>query len=184
MTSRATHAMRNVCAFTFFLAGFVIAGIAPFLSGCRDTAEFSTGSGHYEGAVVSGSFVRTGIADGTRACVTLDADHLQNTPGMLWTNDGRFHATPLRPIPQIWHDPLSTFSFGEGRTKNLMYVVSPSLDAGDPGTDVMAVVSLMHTGGIEVRLIRGAPDADGGDVDADIIFAVFDLDSTPGPCPF
>lgn len=166
------------------LAGFAIVAAASSLVGCRDTAEFSTGSGHYEGAVVSGSFVRTGIADGTRACVTLDADHLQDSPGMLWTNDGRFHATPLRPIPQIWHDPLSTFSFGEGRTKNLMYVVTPMTDAGDRGTDVMAVVSLMHTGSIEVRLIRGAPDADGGDPDADDVFAVFDLDTNPGPCPF
>ena len=79
---------------------------------------------------------------------------------------------------------MSTFSFGEGRTKNLMYVVTPAADAGDNAGDVLAVVSLMHTGGVEVRLLRGAPDADGGDLDSDDIFAVFSLDSTPGPCPF
>jgi hypothetical protein len=163
---------------------FVVSAIAPFALGCRDTAGFSTGSGHYEGAVVSGSFVRAGIADGTRACVTLDADHFQDAPGSIWTNDGRFEATPLRPIPQIWHDPLSTLAFGEGRTKNLVYIATPVRDAGDTGSDVMAIISLMQSGSIEVRLVRGAPDPDGGDVGSDDIFAIFDLASTPGPCPF
>ena len=85
--------------FSGILAGFAIAALALASAGCRDTAGFSTGSGHYEGAVVSASFVRSGIADGTRACVTFDADHLQDAPGSLWTSDGRFHATALRPIP-------------------------------------------------------------------------------------
>ena len=168
-----------------FYGGFAIVCLALGASGCRDTAGFSTGSGHYEGAVVSGSFVRAGVTDGTRACVTLDADHFQDAPGSIWTNDGRFEATPLRPIPQIWHDPLSTLAFGEGRTKNLVYVSTPLRDAGDTGGDVMAIVSLMQTGSIEVRLVRGAPDGpDGGDVGGDDIFAIFDLASTPGPCPF
>lgn len=161
-----------------------VASLALLAVGCRDTAGFSSGSGHYEGAVVSGSFVRTGIADQTRACVTLDADHFQDAPGALWTDDGRFHATPLRPIPQLWHDPLSTLSFGEGRTKNLIYVVRPNGDGGPPSADVFAVVSLMQTGSIEVRLMRGAPTSDGGDVDNDDLFGVFDLESKPGPCPF
>ena len=153
--------------------------------GCRDTAGFSTGSGHYEGTVVSGSFVRSGIADGTRACITLDADHLQDAPGTISTSEGRFHATPLRPIPQIWHDPLSTLSFGEGRTKNLIYVATADPgDSGDSGGDVMMFLSLMQTGSIEVRLLRGAPDADGSDAGAADIFAIFDLVTTPGPCPF
>jgi hypothetical protein len=161
------------------------AGLAIGACGCRDTAGFSTGSGHYEGAVVSGSFVRAGVVDGTRACVTLDADHFQDAPGSIWTNDGRFEATPLRPIPQIWHDPLSTLTFGEGRTKNLVYVASPTRDGGDTGGDVTAIVSLMQTGSIEVRLLRGAPDSpDGGDVGGDDIFAIFDLSTAPGPCPF
>ncbi|MEO8798122.1 MAG: hypothetical protein ABI551_09575 [Polyangiaceae bacterium] len=165
-----------------FSAASAIAALALLAVGCRDTAGFSSGSGHYEGAIVSGSFVRAGIADQTRACVTLDADHFQDAPGALWTDDGRFHATPLRPIPQIWHDPLSTLSFGEGRTKNLIYVVSPSGDGGPSNADAFAVVSLMQTGTIEVRLMRGAPSPDGGD--ADDLFGVFDLESKPGPCPF
>ncbi len=165
-------------------AASTIAALAFLTVGCRDTAGFSSGSGHYEGAVVSGRFVRAGIADQTRACVTLDADHFQDAPGALWTDDGRFHATPLRPIPQIWHDPLSTLSFGEGRTKNLIYVVSPNGDGGLSNADVFAVVSLMQAGTVEVRLMRGAPSSDGGDVDNDDLFGVFDLESKPGPCPF
>ncbi|HEX7664172.1 MAG TPA: hypothetical protein VF407_06675 [Polyangiaceae bacterium] len=170
--------------FLGFSAGSAIVLASLVGVGCRDTAGFSTGSGHYEGAVLSGDFVRSGIADQTRACVTLDADHLQDTPGALWTSDGRFEATPLRPIPQIWHDPLSTLTFGEGRTKNLIYVVTPNGEGGLSSADVFAVVSLMQTGTIEVRLMRGAPSADGGDVGNDDIFGVFDLDSKPGACPF
>jgi hypothetical protein len=163
-----------------------IAATTACATGCRDTAGFSTGSGHYEGAVVSGSFVRNGVADGTRACITLDANHFQDAPGSIWTNDGRFEAAPLRPIPQIWHDPLSTLAFGEGRTKNLVYIATPNPDGGNSGGgDVMAILSLMDSGGIEVRLIRGAPDTlDGGDLGGDDIFAIFDMSSTPGPCPF
>jgi hypothetical protein len=168
----------------YFYGCLAIASLATCTSSCRDTAGFSTGSGHYEGAVVSGSFVRNGVSDGTRACVTLDANHFQDAPGSIWTNDGRFEAVPLRPIPQIWHDPLSTLTFGEGRTKNLVYIATPNSDGGDSGGDVMAVISLMDSGGVEVRLIRGAPDTDGGDIGGDDIFAIFDLSTAPGPCPF
>jgi hypothetical protein len=168
-----------------FYGCLTIGAISIFAIGCRDTAGFSTGSGHYEGSVVSGSFVRNGIADGTRACITLDANHFQDAPGSIWTNDGLFEAVPLRPIPQIWHDPLSTLAFGEGRTKNLVYVATPNPDGGTIGGDVMAIISLMDSGSIEVRLIRGAPQGpDGGDVGSDDIFAIFDLSTTPGPCPF
>ncbi|MEO6419951.1 MAG: hypothetical protein ABIP39_11115, partial [Polyangiaceae bacterium] len=102
------------------------------LFGCRDLAHFSTGDDHYEGTVVAGNFVRAGIPDDLRLCVTLDADKLQDAPGAVSSSDGRFSQTALRPIPQIWHDPLSTLAFGEGRVKNLVYMAAPSADAGDP----------------------------------------------------
>ncbi len=152
------------------------------LAACQDASRFSTGTDHYEGVVVAGSFVRAGIDEGTRMCMTFDANHIQDAPGTLTTSDGRFKNSPLRPMPQIWHDPLSTLSFGEGRSQNMMYVAAPD-SAVDPQGDVTVVVSLMESGSVEVRLMRGAPAPPGG-TSPPPLFAVFPLDMTPGECPF
>jgi hypothetical protein len=94
-----------------------------------------------------------------------------------------FGKTPMRPIPQLWHDPLSTLSFGEGRVKNLIYVATPSA-----GNDVFVVVSLMQSGDIEVRLLRGAPslpvDGSAPLPPQSNLFAVFGLGRQEGPCSF
>jgi hypothetical protein len=154
------------------------------LAGCRDLSSFSTTDGdHYENPVVSAGFVLAGIEPGTALCLTIDTNHLLDAPGAISTSDGMFQKTALRPIPQIWHDPLSTLSFGEGRLKNLIYVATSS--AGD---DVFTVVSLMESGDVEVRLLRGAPSlsADGG-VPASFggnLFAVFQLRRKKGSCSY
>ena len=161
--------------------------VAPTLAGCRDVSGFNTGpNNRFEGAVVGADFVRAGVDAGTTLCLTLDTDGLQDTPGMLSTSDGRFAHTPMRPIPQIWHDPLSTLSFGDGRFQNLIYVVGAATPFPDgAGTDVFAVVSLMQTGGVEVRLLRGAPALpDGSPVAASPVFAVFSLARKDGPCAY
>jgi hypothetical protein len=162
-----------------------VASLAMIM-GCRDVSRFSSKPGdHYEGDVVKGSFVRSGIAEDAKMCVTLDAEHLQDAPGTITTSDGRFRATTLRPIPQVWHDPLSTFAFGDGRRQNLLYVATPVTDAGDP-QDVMVVLSLMEEGGIEVRLLRGAPVADAAPASAETqpMFGVFPLERRGGACTF
>jgi hypothetical protein len=169
-------------------SALVAAGVAP-ATACRDIAEFTTGPDeHYEGTVVLGGFVRSGIDENTSLCLTLDSGHLQDTPGSISTSDGRFVSAPLRPIPQVWHDPLSTFNFGDGRRKNLLYVVRPNgPDAGDT-SDVMAVVSLMQSNQVEVRLLRGAPEVgpQAAPPSATLahLFAVFPLDRRPDPCSF
>jgi hypothetical protein len=167
--------------------------LAPILCtaalGCRDLSSFSTNGDRYEGGVVEGDFVRAGVDALTSLCLTLDTDHLQDSPGAISTTDRRFQSVPMRPIPQIWHDPLSTFSFGEGRLKNLLYVATATTPFGDGrGDDVFVVVSLMQSGGVEVRLLRGAP---GFETDAGVatgprgnLFAVFDLDRKSGPCSY
>jgi len=149
---------------------------------CRNVSRFSTGSGHYEGAVVSGDFVRFNVPDQTRMCLTLDVDHFQDTPGIVSSSDGRFTATALRQIPQIWHDPLSTLSFGEGRERNMVYMLAPQ--ASDPleQADVTVFLSLMDSGDVEVRLVRGAPPSKAGAPSA--IFGVFVLTQASGACPF
>jgi hypothetical protein len=98
-----------------------------------------------------------------------------------------FHAVPMRTIPQVWQDPLSTLSFGEGRIKNLIYVAAATQPFPDgAGADVFVIVSLMQSGDVEVRLLRGAPSpGDGGSAaQDDHLFAVFDLKRKPTPCSF
>jgi hypothetical protein len=160
---------------------------AASVVGCRDLSSFSTLGDHYEGRVVQGDFVRAGVDATTSLCLTIDADHLQDAPGVISTNDGRFHAAALRPIPQIWHDPLSTFSFGEGRLRNLLYVATSNNPVAG-GDDEVVIVSLMQSGDVEVRLIRGAPGLalDGGPVPSSggNVFAVFDLLRKSGSCSY
>jgi len=163
---------------------FVVLG-----AGCRDLSGFTTAGDHFEGLVVAGDFVRAGVDAGTSLCLTIDANHLQDDPGAISMSDGRFETTALRPIPQIWHDPLSTLSFGEGRLKNLLYVATATASFSDgKSDDVLAVLSLMQSGHVEARLIRGAPDvpSDGGSTatGTENLFAVFDLTREPGPCSF
>ena len=159
------------------------------LAACRDVSRFSSRGDRFEGGIVKGSFVRANIAEETRMCLTLDTDHLQDAPGTITTTDGRFQRAALRPIPQIFHDPLSTLEFGDGRVQNLVYAAAPrAVDAGDAEVqDVLVVVSLMQSEHVEVRVVRGAPQSDAGPPPAGAaspVFGVFNLERQPGPCAF
>ena len=152
----------------------------PLATGCQDLSDYSTTADkQYVGCVVPADFVLAGVSATTELCMTLDANHLQDAPGALTSSDGRFQSTPLRPIPQIWNDPLSSFTFGEGRTKNLLYVATPVGDAG--GGDITVVLSLMSGGSVEVRFLRGAPSVSATDAgprpssSPSTVFAVFPL---------
>ena len=166
------------------------------MSACHDVAIFSSGAQTYVGSVVSASFVLSGVPTNAQLCLTFDASQIQDVPGTITTSDGLFRRTPLRSIPQLWHDPLSTFTFGEGRVQNMLYMAAPAPAAGDSGSgvapgggmgDVMVVLSLMDGGGIEARMIRGAPPAVSADASVsppgDNLFAVFALTLQPA-CPF
>ena len=159
------------------------------LVACRDLSGFSTNGDSYQGAVVDAPFVLAGIDGGaTSLCLTLDTNHLQDTPGTLSMSDGRFRGVALRTIPQIWQDPLSTLQFGDGRLKNLVYFARASQPFTDgQGDDVLVVISLMQAGDIQVRLIRSAPvvAADGGPGAAvQNVFAIFDLTRQSGKCSY
>jgi hypothetical protein len=166
----------------------VIALAAFALVACTNLSGFTTAGDSYQGPVVAADFVLAGVAPTSSLCLTLDTNHLQDGPGAVWTSDGMFHETALRAIPQIWHDPLSTFTFGEGRLKNLMYVAAATTPFADGGSDVFVVISLMQSGDIEVRLLRGAPalSLDGGasTPPGGNLFAVFSLSRQSGPCSF
>jgi hypothetical protein len=156
-------------------------GVFLGLAGCKDIDRFSTEPDEsYCGKIVSATIVRRGFSCSVCMRMTFDAHHASDRPGTLWTSDGMFAATALRPIPQLSHDPLLTFTFGEGREKNFLFAADPADSARGP--TVTAVISLMHSGDAEVRLLRGAaalgeppPAADDCSpaIDGQALFGVF-----------
>ena len=154
---------------------------------CKDVSTYSTKPGEsYCGNIVQGAFVRAGFAPDTTLRLTFDADAMTTRPGSITTSDGLLVAAPLRPVAPMFQDPISTMQFGEGRRKNLFYVVDPAR----PGERVNAVVSLMESGDVEVRLFRAdAPIPPGTAVPASdpslstpLLFGVFPLSRQPDPC--
>lgn len=160
-------------------ASRALASALVILASCKDPARFSSSGDHFEGTVVASGFVRSNVAEGTKLCLTLDAQNLQTAPGTISSSDGRFRKTALRPIPQVFHDPLSTMNFGEGRERNLMYVATPDTTV-DAGGDATIILSLLSTGELEVRVLRSAPSAGDGGSGAAALFGVFPLQRTPG----
>jgi hypothetical protein len=152
------------------------------LGACKDVSRFSTEAGEsYCGQIVGAGFVRRGFDDKIRMAMKFDADHLADAPGLLSTDDGLLAGTPMRPLPEVMNDPLSTLNFGEGRDKNLLFAVDPAEAANGP--TIFAVVSLMHGGDAEVRLMRGAPSAAGAQTGAPPLFGVFaPMTRRPDPC--
>jgi hypothetical protein len=110
--------------------------------------------------------------------------------GRLWTNDREqglcsqdgealFQSSPLRTIPQVYHDSLSTLAFGEGHDEDFFAWT----DSTCQGT-MLAVVSLLRSGDIEVRLFKPAPlPADGGP-ETRPGFALFYLKRQKNGCEF
>jgi hypothetical protein len=160
---------------------------AAVLTGCRDLSRYSTGPGEaYCGNVVERGFIRAGFPASASVRLTFDADLIEGSPGTISDSSGLLVGAPLRPIPQLAHDALSTLDFGQGRDKNLVYVVDPADPARGPA--ILAVLSLLQDGDAEVRLLRGAPTLDGGaapDGDGEPLFGVFTpLRKQTGSCGF
>lgn len=138
-----------------------LAAAAALLTlGCRDLERFDTGeSGAYCGSIIDSDFTRAGFAPGLGLRLTLDIDALEVAPGTLTTNDAappgpcsplpELDHAPLRVTPQLFSDPLSQLEFGATRYYNFMAWVDSTCQES-----ALAVVSLMHTGQVEVRLLR------------------------------
>ncbi len=159
-------------------------GIALSTAGCKDITRFGTGPGEsYCGQIVPGGFVRQGFAPGVRLRLHLDPDLIQHAPGDLATDDGLFEDAPLRPIPQLAHDSLSTMNFGEGRVRNLFFGAQPTR-----GATAHVIVSLLENENVEVRILRGAPPTETEAVSASWygaeLFGVFPLARQQGTCGF
>lgn len=163
------------CCSSVGLSGVLLAlGLA---TGCRDLERFDTGeAGAFCGSIIDSSFTRAGFAPGVGMRLTLDVDALNVAPGTLSTNDAElgpcsplpeFDATPLRVTPELFTDPLSLLEFGSNRDHNFVAWVDSSCQGS-----ALAVVSLMHTGDVEVRLLRSGSSAAAASPDQ---FGVFQL---------
>jgi hypothetical protein len=149
--------------------------------GCKDVTRFSTAPGEsYCGPIVGAKFVLRGFDDTLHLRMTFDADHIADAPGTLSTDDQLLTNTPMRPVPEFFHDPFSTLNFGEGRDKNLVFAVDPTDPAKGP--TIMVVVSLMHGGDAEVRLIRGAPTGEPMPATTPLFGVFAPLTRQPGQC--
>jgi hypothetical protein len=133
--------------------------------GCRDLERFDTGEhGAYCGQIINGAFTRRGFKEDLGMRLTLNTDALQTDPGTLSTNDAElgdcaplpsFDHAPLQVTPELFSDPLSLLEFGATRDHNFVAWVDSTCQGS-----ALAVVSLMHTGDVEVRLLRRAQPSD------------------------
>lgn len=173
---------------------------------CRNVERFDTkGAEAYCGDLVSGptfhdGFVAKGVEPpNIRLKLTqLDTGQLssfsENTGallGRLTSDDGErglcsgdgqalFQSAPLRGIPQVYHDTISTLTFGEGHDEDFFAWV----DSTCQGT-MLSVVSLLRAGDVEVRLFKPAPipEADAGP-ETRPGFALFSLRRHEAGCEF
>ena len=165
--------------------------------GCRDLSRFDTEDNEaYCGSMVSSpafqeGFVPAGTPPSLNLRLTLDTDALETTPGTLTTDDadrglcsadGRplIDQAPLRAIEKVQRDPLSLLEFGDGREHNFLGWV----DSTCQGT-MLAVVSLMSDGKVEVRLLKPAPlPAPEAEPERAPGFALFPLELRQQGCGF
>jgi hypothetical protein len=169
-----------------------IAVVAWAASGCSTLDRYSTGAGESLcGSVTSTASFRTGLAAGARMRLTLDASQLDGdtSPGSVWTyepadaeNPARKLATgaPLRRIPALENDPLSSPDLGGGRDHTRLFALTPALQTEEP---LLAVLSLRSDDGVEVRLLR--PGVATAAVEGQAaIFGLFTLAKQAGTCGF
>jgi hypothetical protein len=144
---------------------------------CKDLERFDTDSkAAYCGELVSGPTFHDGFVTAVEQPImrlklsAVETGQLSSLsennsaiPGRLTSNDAElglcseggdplFKSSPLRAIPQVYHDTLSTLSFGEGHDEDFFAWV----DSTCQGT-MLAIVSLLRNGDVEVRLFKPAP---------------------------
>ena len=179
---------------------------ALLVASCHNLDSFNSKPGDaYCGAIIGAAapasdpnkpafqagFVPEGQPPTLELALTLDTSKLTSEPGILRSNDALnglcsanseplFQDAPLRAIPELDHDALSTLSFGEGHVHDFFAWV----DSTCQGT-MVAVVSLMKNNQVEIRLFKPArlppPNAAPGEKPG---FAVFQLEAKKGGCGF
>ncbi len=139
-------------------------------AGCRSLERFDTsGQAAYCGAMVKAPLFQDGLLpDNSRPNLhlhlELDVSNLTTYPGTLTSSDvetglcssyGKplFDGARLRAIGELFHDSLSDLEFGDGHQHDFFAWV----DSTCQGT-MLAVVSLLTNGDVEVRLLKPAED--------------------------
>ena len=74
--------------------------------------------------MVSAELRPRGHQPDTQPCLTLDADHLQDAPGAISTDDGRSATAPLRPSRRSGTTRCRRCRSARGALKNLIYVAT------------------------------------------------------------
>lgn len=152
-----------------FGASLALACVAvASLTSCRSLDRFDTAPpAAYCGAIVGNGglqsgFIQTGAPPTLELSLELDTSSLTTRPGLLSSNDGAsgfcspaplFDGAPLRAIQEVLHDALSQADLGPGHEHTFFAWV----DSTCQGT-MLAVVSLLTNGDVEVRLFKPAPD--------------------------
>jgi hypothetical protein len=165
---------------------------------CHNLDSFDTKPGdEYCGTIINtpfqAGFIPEGQPPSLELGLTLDTSKLTSEPGILRSNDATnglcsansqplFQNAPLRAIPALDHDALSTLTFGEGHEHDFFAYV----DSTCQGT-MLAVVSLLKNNLVEVRLFKPErlPPSTPPPTPAETPgFAVFDMSVENGGCAF
>jgi hypothetical protein len=153
----------------------LLAVLAALSASCRSLDRFDTkGDPAFCGEIVLGPDFHAGFIQDNRnppvlaLMLELDTSQLAamgektpSFPGQLSSDDKvdglcpgepLFKGAQLRTIPQVYHDTLSTLSFGEGHDEDFFAWV----DSTCQGT-MLALVSMLRNGDVELRLFKPAP---------------------------
>jgi hypothetical protein len=165
------------------------------LAACSSLDGYTTAPGEsYCGAIVASGTFSAGLPAGFAMRLTLDAAELDGdiSPGAVWASPDPsgpastrlLDGAPLRRIPALENDPLSTPDLGGGRAPTRIFALTPASAAEDP---LLGVLSLRSDGGAEVRLLRpgvtAAPPAS-PPPGKQPLFALFVLYKQAGTCAF
>ena len=186
-------------------SSLVLLGVLLMTLSCRSLDRFDTkNNAAFCGQLVSAPAFHDGfVPDGQPDVqltmkLTLDTSQLSSFSadkatqvGALTSNDvdkglcapsgqALFESSPVRGIPQVDHDTLSTLSFGEGHDEDFFAWT----DSTCQGT-MLALVSLLRKGDVELRLFKPAPlPAAGVGADQRPGFALFYLKRDEKGCGF
>jgi len=165
----------------------IIGLIAP---GCRSLDRFNTERGEaFCGTLIAPDRVSEGFEFWLEQqqnqnpplylSVTLDTNSLQNRPGKVRSNDSLtgpcapyplFENAPLRTVKTALGDRISSMQLADDHEEDILTY----LDSTCSGS-MVAILSLIQNGSVELRLLRPAPDDPGASVFDQPRFGVFGL---------